>query len=89
MLALTGGGSIRAVGVGGLSIVKFIEELDRTYPGCGGDCRFRHDVVLHVIVKNLHQGVLRAAQSSEVVHIDSPGHGASVSLLLDPLHLVL
>lgn len=42
-----------------------------------------------MLMQQLHQRVLRSTKSLEVVHVDGPGHGAEVALLLDPVHLDL
>lgn len=47
------------------------------------------DVVLHVVVEDGDQRVDGAAGAMEVVHVDSPGHGAAVAVADDEVHLDL
>lgn len=65
------------------------KNFENAHPRSGVVLRFRNSVIPHVLVEDVRQVVLPAADAVEVVHVDGPGHGAGVALRLDPFHLDL
>nr|QES86425.1 chitinase [Chilo partellus] len=42
-----------------------------------------------MLMQKFHQRVLLSAKTLEVIHVNSPGHGTQVALLLNPVHFDL
>lgn len=61
----------------------------KNYPRSCSSSWLRDNIIYHVVIKNFHQSIFRSANTSEVVHINSPSHCPSISFMLDEVHFDL